>query len=727
MKTRTRGRKNCKKFHGLNKRAGVRGAIALLIGAVCLSIAACGPRRVRVDFTNYEKSYAVTSNHEVLLNLARLEQRDPTYFFKLGQISSQYRMQASLTTNGSYLPVGSAGTNQLPGGSGGPGVVLENDPQFTMIPVDDQTLARLLLSPVPSDVFYDLYYQGWRVDQLFRLMVDRLEITLPNPDGVGCTVQIIRNEPPPVFREGSTGAPSIDYAHEKTSIASYVNFLRISAVVYALQKYGYLQLRGATEFEPLDKNSWLPVESSKPAGEADKTSADSTEITTVKHHTTVTVSLPPAKSGGGGNSAAPTAKEFDDTAAKNEFWEQRQVIGPDGKPLTAWVLGQMAHRTIFQLTSNVANGSNNGKSQVAPEDTYGQHVQGIEAQLRAIFKQDESLKGMEDAPELTDVLEILYNGFSIEGQSDQAEVDNGFCPTDWSKGAPSRLVLRSLIGVMSAAAQEEDSFKQLEKDDPEVLLKSDNDGRVVQDQLQETAEEFQKALGTASQEFVQNKLKPEDVDKFSPLGQMTAKIHLGLVMLNELQKSPPSQPQPPPQPDKKPEEPSPVQKAVLAQVENPQAPYAAKAIEFLTLAQKNEGELGAFKGLIPPIERQPVLQIDWSRPQADGKQNGKAKERGQAQEILPNYLPPLGKSSELKGSGFMLTYEGRNFMVTDADLSQVPWDKCDQDVANPQLTCVARENQYWNRNMFRLIGELSSQVTVDISKFPLPAVLQLVP
>jgi hypothetical protein len=34
------------------------------------------------------------------------------------------------------------------------------------------------------------------------------------------------------------------------------------------------------------------------------------------------------------------------------------------------------------------------------------------------------------------------------------------------------------------------------------------------------------------------------------------------------------------------------------------------------------------------------------------------------------------------------------------------------------------ENEYWDRDMFRLISELTSQVTVDISKFPLTEILQ---
>jgi hypothetical protein len=38
---------------------------------------------------------------------------------------------------------------------------------------------------------------------------------------------------------------------------------------------------------------------------------------------------------------------------------------------------------------------------------------------------------------------------------------------------------------------------------------------------------------------------------------------------------------------------------------------------------------------------------------------------------------------------------------------------------------VPPENLYWNRDVFRLIGQLTSQVTVDISKFPLPTTLQL--
>lgn len=54
----------------------------------------------------------------------------------------------------------------------------------------------------------------------------------------------------------------------------------------------------------------------------------------------------------------------------------------------------------------------------------------------------------------------------------------------------------------------------------------------------------------------------------------------------------------------------------------------------------------------------------------------------------------------------------------------IPWERKNKYVP---WRCAAA---YWltklgNRDMFRLICRLSSQVTVDISKFPLPEVLQL--
>ena len=228
----------------------LRLPIALIVLFASLGTTGCGPRRVRVDYSHYENSYAVTSNHEELLNLARLDQHDPTYFFKLGQISSSYRMEAALTGTGNITQVANPPATGIPTGGGTPNFIYENDPSFTLIPVNDETNANILLKPVDATVFYSLYLQGWRLDQLIRLTVSRIELTIPTQNG--CKVEVLRNQPPPKLDAKS------DYAGDGFTIASYITFLRVSAVIYALQKEGLLLLRGTGTWEPLDQASYIP-------------------------------------------------------------------------------------------------------------------------------------------------------------------------------------------------------------------------------------------------------------------------------------------------------------------------------------------------------------------------------------------------------------------------------------------------------------------------------------
>ena len=225
----------------------IRVPMLLLLAGATLLLAGCGPKRVRADFTHYENSYAVTSNQELLLNLARLEQHDPTYFFKLGQINFELSHGGLSDRDWRHLHGSvSPPATGIPTGNGTAPLLYENDPSFSFIPVNDQTNAQLLLQPVPENVFYSLFQQGWRVDQLFRLMVDRIEVTLPpdpgSPTDKGCRVEVIRNVPPPSIY-------GTDFSQSATDIDRYVTFLRVSAVVYALQKHGLLLLRGTNTFQ----------------------------------------------------------------------------------------------------------------------------------------------------------------------------------------------------------------------------------------------------------------------------------------------------------------------------------------------------------------------------------------------------------------------------------------------------------------------------------------------
>ncbi len=215
----------------------------LLLWTLCaglpLGLSGCATKRLKIDFTGFEKVYAQTSNQEMLLNLARLENRDPTYFFKIGQITSAYKMNVSLAGTAGYALQSTNIAAGSPNGSGTPSAIYENDPIFTFIPVNDETNAQLLLKPVPAETFYFMYEQGWRVDQLVRLMVDRFEVTRYDAANGRCSVETIRNTPP------------ADYIRDPDELSSYATFLRVNAIIYWLQRHGYLLLRGQNIFSTL--------------------------------------------------------------------------------------------------------------------------------------------------------------------------------------------------------------------------------------------------------------------------------------------------------------------------------------------------------------------------------------------------------------------------------------------------------------------------------------------
>jgi hypothetical protein len=492
---------------------------------------------MQVDYRNYENAYANTSNRQLLLNLARMENSDPAYFFKLGQITSSYRMQASLTGAGQVVSTMSG--TQVPTGGGTPGGIYENDPTFQFIPVNDDTNARLLLEPMQPETFYALYQQGWRLDQLFRLLVDRIEITRPmevkGADGkirIDCGVETIRNTPP----------LSLDNMNQesKDALSSYVTFLRVSALVYELQRQGHLVLGGSEGFVAYDKNAIIPFASA----EGVPGSSVSGNIQPVDEKDT-------RNSGGTGKSEGLVAKDQNDAVAQKNVW----IRSGNG-----WVLGHKVFRPVFFLTPKMTTTDATTHATTLVPDTDA-------------IKQDLHLTELTAGSALDNALQVLTNGFSIENDQSQQETEEAVCSatpgTVGNSGQvkmSARLVMRSMIGLMAAASQEQKVFDELLR--------------------------YPEAIPTS---------RYDDAD-------------------------------------------------VAA------APFASE---------------------VPKVEQEPLLRLNWH----------------------DTYTP--------KDTLVRLAYRGKEFQVADEE--------------NP----AEMENAHWNRDVFRLINSLTSQVTVDISKFPLPEILQL--
>jgi hypothetical protein len=344
-------------------------ATLALLCLLPIFLAGCAARALRTDYKDYESAYAESSNRQMLLNLARLSEHHPTYFFKMGQITTNYRYQATVTGNGMYSPPNyPAG----PGGGGTPGALYEKDPGFSFVPVNDDATAQQLLKPMQAELFYVLFQQGWRVDQLMRLMVDHIEY---KPDPNSDVVHTIRN----VASEGN--------------LKDYLTFLRISALAYHLQRRGHLIFSADQKFQPV---------------------------------LTGGVSF-------SGNTG-PAAKDVVDAWTKNLVWQQ------DPTKTDTWQLGQFVTLPKFKLTPSYQPGDKDHPSNVNAYD--------VEI----------------DMPELANVLslgptlQILDSnglGFGVlESTGDSSK------PAKPGQGS-AQLVMRSLIGMMAAAAQEQKTFDAL--------------------------------------------------------------------------------------------------------------------------------------------------------------------------------------------------------------------------------------------------------------------------
>ena len=337
-------------------------AHASLAGLVIatLVLSGCGATHYRGDYNGFNAAYADSSNHQMLLNLARLDQHDPTYFLQFGQISVQY--QLSSTLNGTVNNTVPQSTFHIPflTETGVVGASATTTPQFTFIPVTDDKVAQQLLLPLPPEDLYTLFQQGVPVDQLLRLMVERFEIQVPGVPGI----TTFSNEP----------------GHCKNF--SYIVFLKICAIAREFQMAGHLKLRTEDKYiRYLDDWTWSP--------------------------------------GSGGKPGTPDADNGDEPSAADVMAAHEKGLmykkTDDGK----WTLYQ--HDLVASFY--VDEGGQEVYERLKKDPVYGTGT----------------------------TLDNLYRIMTTQGFSVQGDVVE-------SKAPSSRLILRSFLNVMAAAAQEQTNF-----------------------------------------------------------------------------------------------------------------------------------------------------------------------------------------------------------------------------------------------------------------------------
>jgi len=338
---------------------------------LAVMLAGCtAPLAMQSSFNDYSEVYAETQNRQMLLNLARLHEGFPIYFFQLGQINASYTFTETAGLGGTRTTsqVGAAASTNGLTSTFSVGSSVTHNPMFTLLPLAGDKFATQLLTPISPLIFEQNFEQGWPVDQLMRILVERIEIT----DDANQTTQVFENNP----WDGKDGYTQ-----------GYDHFLRACHLALLSQKAGILHLVHSETFEPL-----------------------------------VTVTAP---------AAGPRDSSVADaiSAEKDSLVFQKADDG-------TWQIGKEVKHSTFVFDKT-------GKT-------------------NALLTQIEAMHPYSKMPDSVAIFQkVLASGFSL---SDKKETTNS------TTQAHVRFVMRSLMGVITALATEQQAFEARGSDDPFIAI-----------------------------------------------------------------------------------------------------------------------------------------------------------------------------------------------------------------------------------------------------------------
>jgi len=270
---------------------------------------------MRGEFRSYNAAYADALNEQMLLNLARLENGHPAYYLAIGAINNRFIDTASGTVGSAGTPAQTTdtSTHSAPFVNGTPSAIATfpqrvaqtitqslfgysanaaythtKNPDFQFIPLNNEAVAKQVLDPVLPEVFFTLYNQGYPIDQLMRVMIERVETRLPSGEEVTFV-----NSP----------------ARGNATAESYARFLRGCAILREMQRFGFLTLESRTKHDPLG-----PISFDTPKN---------------------------------GERANPTSKEF--AEAEKSGFELRQEDDPDPAKGKRWEMERKHSSSVFIL------------------------------------------------------------------------------------------------------------------------------------------------------------------------------------------------------------------------------------------------------------------------------------------------------------------------------------------------------------------------------------------
>ncbi|HUB87575.1 MAG TPA: hypothetical protein VMB22_06750 [Verrucomicrobiae bacterium] len=403
----------------------------------------CVSSTMRVHFQDYNTAYADALNEQMLLNLARLQNGDPAYYLAIGAIDDRLTVTAtgSAGSTGTFTDqkttVSPANTltrllSSVFGYNVSGGATRTVQPEFQFIPINNVETAQQVLEPMDPNVFLSLYQQGYPIDQLMRIMIERVE-----------TPRLLSGQQFVLINSPTCGTPQY-----------YERFLRACAILRTLQMHGYLSLEAKPDLEPLGPVTFSSRSSGAggPVGGNNQPSSGGQRGSGANRgggDPPGSEAQPPSSGSGSaqeGNSA-PTLTDFTDAEAKG------MVLTNNDRGW--WVYRQ---RTVPKFFLRYEFAPTNA---MAYQELMSQAATNADARGKLIIERVspiiEFLKtNNNDYPDISDnysaitnVVCALYLGISIQTDLSQSDTN------------ATHLVLRSFNRTMEAVASEQAGFDAL--------------------------------------------------------------------------------------------------------------------------------------------------------------------------------------------------------------------------------------------------------------------------
>ena len=191
------------------KSKSVWAALLCMIMAVTSGCNVAGPISLKAGRGMYNTAIQTTGNEQMLLNLVRLRYRDTPFFMEVTSVSTSFEFTTAASANAMF-PDGSPDSYGLSGG-----ISHMEKPTVIYTPLQGERFVMQVMQPITMKTVLLLYYSGWSIERILRIIVQ--------------SINEVKNAP-------SASGPTPELAPE------YEKFLRVAKILRLLQIQGMLHI-----------------------------------------------------------------------------------------------------------------------------------------------------------------------------------------------------------------------------------------------------------------------------------------------------------------------------------------------------------------------------------------------------------------------------------------------------------------------------------------------------